>query len=387
MIYLDANATTPVSPTVLEAMLPYLAEHFGNPSSANALGAKSKEAIIKARSLVAELLHARLPEIIFTSGATESIHTVIYGAASKKGAIVTSTVEHPSTMLLLRHLEEKGARVIYVPVDGKGQLDSKALEKALATEVSLLTLIWANHETGVLFPIDDIARLAQQKNIPFHVDATQAIGKIAIDLAQTPIDYLSFSGHKIHAPKGIGVLYVRKGAALPTLIFGHQERQRRGGTENVAAIVGLGQAALEAQAHLQVMPQVARLRDTLEQGIMTMHEKICVNGGGVRVANTSNMLFPGFDAEMLLIAWKRLGIVASRGAACAAGGDEPSPVLLAMGKSRQEALSSLRFSLLSNASTTTIDAVLSVFQLFCLRNWHESHDSQKPGWSTVGLHR
>jgi len=305
MIYLDANATTPVSPTVLEAMLPYLAEHFGNPSSANALGAKSKEAIIKARSLVAELLHARLPEIIFTSGATESIHTVIYGAASKKGAIVTSTVEHPSTMLLLRHLEEKGARVIYVPVDGKGQLDSKALEKALATEVSLLTLIWANHETGVLFPIDDIARLAQQKNIPFHVDATQAIGKIAIDLAQTPIDYLSFSGHKIHAPKGIGVLYVRKGAALPTLIFGHQERQRRGGTENVAAIVGLGQAALEAQAHLQVMPQVARLRDTLEQGIMTMHEKICVNGGGVRVANTSNMLFPGFDAEMLLYRLER----------------------------------------------------------------------------------
>jgi cysteine desulfurase len=367
MIYLDANATTPVSPTVLEAMLPYLTEYFGNPSSASALGAKSKEAISKARGLVAELLHARPPEIIFTSGATESIHTVIYGAAaSKKGAVVTSTVEHPSTMLLLRYLEEKGVRVIYVPVDGKGQLDSKALEKALAAEVSLLTLIWANHETGVLFPIDDIARLAHQKNIPFHVDATQAIGKIAIDLAQTPIDYLSFSGHKIHAPKGIGVLYVRKGASLPALIFGHQERQRRGGTENVAAIVGLGQAALEAQAHLQVMPHVARLRDMLEQGIMKMHEKIRVNGGGARVANTSNMLFPGFDAEMLLYRLEKAGIVASRGAACAAGGDEPSPVLLAMGKSRQEALSSLRFSLLSDASTTTIDAVLSVFSTLLL---------------------
>ena len=367
MIYLDANATTPVSPTVLEAMLPFLAEHFGNPSSANALGAKSKEAIIKARGLVAELLHAKPAEIVFTSGATESIHTAIYGAmASKKGAIVTSTVEHPSTMLLLRHLEAKGARVIYVPVDEKGQLDIEALEKALATEVSLLTLIWANHETGVLFPIDDIAKMAQQKNIRFHVDATQAIGKIVIDLAQTPIDYLSFSGHKMHAPKGVGVLYVRKGSALPTLIFGHQERQRRGGTENVAAIVGLGQAALEAQASLEAMPNVARLRDTLEQGILKIHEKVRVNGGGARVANTSNMLFPGFDAEMLLDRLEKAGIIASRGAACAAGGDEPSPVLLAMGKSRQEALSSLRFSLLPNTTAAAIDAVLSVFSTLLL---------------------
>jgi cysteine desulfurase len=313
-------------------MLPFLTEHFGNPSSASALGAKSKEAIIQARGRVAELLQAKPAEIVFTSGATESIHTVIYGAvAGKNGAIVTSTVEHPSTMLLLRHLEAKGTRVVYVPVDDKGQLDMTALEKALEAEVGLLTLIWANHETGVLFPMDDIARLAQQKKVLLHVDATQAVGKIAIDLAQTPIDCLSFSGHKIHAPKGVGVLYRRRGTHLPARFFGHQVRQRRGGTENVAATAGLGQAALEAQANLQAMAEVARLRDALERGIMKINGKIRVNGGDKRVANTSNLLFPGVDAEMLLHRLEREGIVASRGAACAAGGDEPSPVLLAMG--------------------------------------------------------
>lgn len=362
MIYLDANATTPLTPAVLEAMIPFLKEHFGNPSSQNRLGAKAKEAIGQARRMVAELLGASPAEIIFTSGATESIHTAIYGAlAITKGAIVTSAVEHPSTILLLQAIEKTGTKVIYLPVNDEGALIVEALEKALRSDIRLLSFIWANHETGVLFPIEEIARIAKAKGILFHVDATQAIGKIPIDLRQIPIDCLSFSGHKIHAPKGIGVLYVRKGTSLPPLIFGHQERRRRGGTENVAAIAALGQAAIEAQAKLGNMRKLAMLRDKLEQGIMQLHPAICRNGGNTRVANTTNLLFPGWDAEMLLYRLEEHNIIASRGAACSAGGDEPSPVLLAMHKTKAEALSSLRFSLLSDTTAEMVDTVLTTF--------------------------
>ena len=364
-IYLDNNATTQVAPECVEAMCASMQASYGNPSSKHGSGAAAKRLLGDARAQVAALLHATPPEIVFTSCGTESNHMAIHGALvlhPHKRHVVTSTVEHPSTLLLLKHLEGQGVRVTYVPVDRRGSLDMAALERAVDADTALVTLMWANNETGVLFPVEQAAAIAHRHGALFHTDAVQAAGKIPLDLARVPADLLSLSGHKLHAPKGIGALFVRKGIKLPPLLFGHQERGRRGGTENVPAIVGLGVAcALALEGMDDESTRVKALRDKLEAAILAQVPFASVNGAGAaRVPNTTNIGFAGMDGEMLLDRLDKAGIFASSGAACTAGGSEPSHVLTAMGQEREAALSSVRFSLSRYSTDAMLERVLDV---------------------------
>lgn len=376
-IYLDNNATTRIAPEVLEAMLPFLTEGYGNPSSPHRLGEPVKGRIGEARSAVAALLRANPAEIVFTSGATESNQTAILGALEMRPGrrrIVTTAVEHPSTLLLFRHLEGKGYRVILLPVDREGSLEIGALREAVTEETALVSVMWANNETGVIFPIARVAEVARGKGALIHTDAVQAVGKISVDLSTVPADFLSFSGHKLHAPKGIGGLFVRKGLKLPPLLFGHQERGRRGGTENVPGIVGLGTgcervlSGMEGEMEAEgTHRQVRALRDRLEEGILHAIPMARVNGnrhrtasGCGRIPNTTNLRFGTLDAEAILNRLDRTGIAASAGSACASGGTEPSHVLAAMGLSREEALASVRFSLSRYTTLEEIDRVVEV---------------------------
>lgn len=364
-IYLDNNATTPVAPECLDAMLACLRENHGNPSSKHRAGERAKQSVNEARAQVAVLLNAMPAEIVFTSGGTESNHLAILGALAlnpDKHHVVTSAVEHPSTLSLLRHLETKGTRVTYLPVDAQGQLDLAALSQALAPDTALVTLLWANNETGVLFPIEAAADIVKSGGVLFHVDAVQAVGKISIDLKQAPVDFLSLSGHKLHAPKGVGALFVRKGVKLPPLLFGHQERARRGGTENVPGIVGLGAAAaLALEAMNADTARMRVLRDRLERGVIERIPFARVNGAAAgRVANTSNIRFGDMEAEIILDRLDRAGICAALGAACTAGGSEPSHVLTAMGLDRRAARASVRFSLSRYTTDAEIGRVLEV---------------------------
>jgi cysteine desulfurase len=363
-IYLDNNATTEIAPECVEAMCASLSS-YGNPSSKHGAGAVAKRLLGDARAQVAALLHATPQEIVFTSCGTESNHMAIHGVLALNPAkrhIVTSTVEHPSTLLLLKHLEGQGVRVTYVAVDGRGSLDMAALERAVNSDTALVTLMWANNETGVLFPVEQAAAIAHQHGALFHTDAVQAAGKIPLDLARVPADLLSLSGHKLHAPKGIGALFVRKGIKLPPLFFGHQERGRRGGTENVPAIVAFGVAcALALEAMDDELTRVKAMRDRLEAAILAAVPFASVNGAGVeRVPNTTNIGFAGMDGEMLLDRLDKAGIFASSGAACTASGSEPSHVLTAMGQERDTALSSVRFSLSRYSTDAMLEQVLEV---------------------------
>jgi cysteine desulfurase len=364
-IYLDNNATTPVAPECLDAMLACLRENHGNPSSKHRAGERAKQSVNEARTLVAGLLNAMPAEIVFTSGGTESNHLAILGALAlnpDKHHMVTSAVEHPSTLSLLRHLETMGMRVTVLPVDAQGQLDLAALSRALTPDTALVTLLWANNETGVLFPIEAAADIVKSGGALFHVDAVQAAGKIGIDLTQLPVDFLSLSGHKLHAPKGVGALFVRKGVKLPPLLFGHQERARRGGTENVPGIVGLGVAAALALEGMEAdTARMRALRDRLERGVVERIRFARVNGAGAaRVANTSNIRFGDMEAEIILDRLDRAGICAALGAACTAGGSEPSHVLTAMGLDRRAARASVRFSLSRYTTDAEIERVLDV---------------------------
>ena len=364
-IYLDNNATTPVAPECLDAMLACLRENHGNPSSKHRAGERAKQSVNEARAQVAGLLNAMPAEIVFTSGGTESNHLAILGALAlnpDKHHVVTSAVEHPSTLSLLRHLETMGVRVTYLPVDAQGQLDLAALSRALTPDTALVTLLWANNETGVLFPIEAAAKIVKSAGVLFHIDAVQAAGKIAIDLKQLPVDFLSLSGHKLHAPKGVGALYVRKGVKLPPLLFGHQERARRGGTENVPGIVGLGVAAALAREAMEANTARMRvLRDRLEWGVVERIPFARVNGvAAARVANTSNIRFGDMEAEIILDRLDRAGICAALGAACTAGGSEPSHVLTAMGLDRRAARASVRFSLSRYTTDAEIGRVLEL---------------------------
>lgn len=365
MIYLDNNATTAVAPEAIEAMISCLQSGPTNPSSKHKAGECSKEAVMQARGEVARLLNCTPPEIVFTSCGTESNHMAIFGALAldpAKRHIVASAVEHPSCMELLAHLETKGIRVTYLSVDSRGRLALDAVEAALTPDTALVTIMWANNETGVLFPIESIAALTRARGILFHTDAVQAGGKIPIDLKKVPIDLLSLSGHKLHAPTGVGVLFARKGIKLAAQIFGHQERARRGGTENVPGIIGLGKAAVLAQKELDTQQAVlAGLRDRLESGIIARIPIASINGQGVdRVANTTNIRFGNLEAELLLERLDRAGICASAGAACTSAGTEPSHVLLAMGLDERGALSSIRFSLGRDNTAAEIDTLLEV---------------------------
>lgn len=350
-IYVDSNATTQVAPEVIEAMLPFFKEMWGNPSSMHTFGGQVEKHIDKARQQVADLINADTSEIIFTSCGTESDNTAIRSAllaSPDKRHIITTSVEHSAVLNICKNLTKEGYDVTFLPVDTKGHLNLEKLEKELRNDTAIVSIMWANNETGVIFPIEEIAKICAEKNVPLHVDAVQAAGKIEMDVAKIPITYLALSGHKLHAPKGIGILYVCKGTPFhPWLVGGHQESGRRGGTENVASIVGMGTACELAQKNLKEDAlKLAQLRDLLEKGILDSILKSYINGDPkMRLPNTTNISFEGIEGEAILLLLNEYGICASSGSACTTESLEPSHVLVAMGVPFERAHGSIRFSL------------------------------------------
>jgi cysteine desulfurase len=365
VIYLDNNATTKVDPQVMEAMLPYFSEYYGNPSSMHSFGGGVAAKIQQARENVARLIGASPDEIVFTSCGTESDGTAIRAAIESypaKRHIVTSRVEHPAIKNLFETLSKKGYRATFVPVDREGRLDLDYFFDSLTDDTAIVSFMWANNETGVIFPIEEISRKVKERGIVFHTDAVQTAGKIPIDLKNSGVDMLSLSGHKIHAPKGIGVLYIRKGTKFsPFMIGGHQEKGRRGGTENTAAIIGMGKAAELAKQHLDsgAYRCVAELRDRLESGILARVPHTLVNGDRIhRLPNTTSVAFEYVEGEAILLMLNEHGICASSGSACTSGSLEPSHVLRAMGVPFTAAHGSIRFSLSRYTIKPEIDLVL-----------------------------
>lgn len=366
MIYFDHNATTPIAPEVREAMLPFLNDEWGNASSSYRFGSKNKGVIEAARGQVARLLGANAREIVFTSCATESNNSAICAALKarpQKRHIITSQVEHSSVLAPFRVLENDGYRVTYLGVDRDGLLDVEELKSAIDEETALVSLMWANNETGVLFPVQEVGEVCRERNVLFHCDAVQAIGKLPVDLSRTPVDYLSVTGHKLSAPKGVGALYVRRNVPFtPYLHGGHQEKGRRGGTENIAFIAALGKAAELAQHRvLDYDVQVRPLRDALENGILQSVPQAERNGHILqRLPNTSNISFNGIEAEALLLLLDGEGICAASGSACLADSEEPSHVIKAM-KPETDARNMVRFSLgLSNTMEEIEYSIASV---------------------------
>jgi len=350
MIYLDNNATTAIDSEVFDAMLPFLKEQYGNPSSAYSFGKKVARAVEHARAQVASLLHCDPEEIIFTSCGTESDNSAIQSALlidRDRKHVVTSKVEHSAILKQAEALARRGYEISWLDVYENGLLDLEALERAIRPDTAIVSLMWANNETGVLFPIKEIAEICRRKQTIFHTDAVQAVGKIPIDLCDIPIQFLSLSGHKLHAPKGVGALYVNRRTRFnPFLIGGSQENKRRGGTENTASIIALGKAAELALAHLtEEGTRVKDLRDRFEQEVMERVSGVQLNGHPhERLPNTVSLAFDGTDSEGLLMLLDQKGICCSAGSACTAGSLEPSHVLRAMGFSTDRARSSLRFS-------------------------------------------
>ena len=364
VIYVDNNATTQVAPEVLEEMLPYFNEFYGNPSSMHTFGGMVERKIVEARERLAKLLGASPEEIIFTSCGTESDSTAIRAAILSNPAkkhIVTSRVEHPAVKNLYEYLSKNGYRVTFVPVDRKGRLDLDYLYKNLGEDTAIVSIMWANNESGVIFPIEDIGGVLKEKGIVFHTDAVQAVGKIPMDLKNTAVDMLSLSGHKLHGPKGVGALYVRKGTKYsPFLIGGHQEKGRRGGTENVASIIGLGKASELAGADLpEKNIRVKRLRDKLETELLNRIPNSIVNGDREnRLPNTTSIAFEYVEGESILLLMDEYGICASSGSACTSGSLEPSHVLRAMGVPFTAAHGSIRFSLSTYNTEEEIDFII-----------------------------
>ena len=366
-IYLDNNATTAVAPEVLAAMLPYLGELYGNPSSMHSFGGQVGEAVDTARERNAAPLGAAPDEIIFTSCGSESDNTAIWSALQtqpEKRHLITTRVEHPAVLNVVQYWERQGYHVTLLGVDGKGRLDLDEYAAALSDDTALVSIMFANNEVGNIYPIQTMAEMAKERGVLFHTDAVQAVGKTPIDLRHLPVDMLSLSGHKIHAPKGIGVLYVRKGVRFrPFLRGGHQERGRRAGTENVPYIVGLGMAAQLSSDHMQEeRVNVARLRDKLENGLLERISDCMVNGDVEnRLPNTSNIAFKNVEGEAILLMLDRLGICASSGSACTSGSLEPSHVLRAMGVPFNYAHGSVRLSLSRYTTEEDVDYVIENF--------------------------
>ena len=348
-VYLDNNATTPVLPEVLGAIRPYFGERFGNASSIHHHGQETRAAVERARESVADLLGCRASEIVFTSGGTEGDNLAIFGLARPGDHIISSTIEHHAVLNSCKHLETAGCEVTYVPVDGRGLVDPDDVRRALRPNTRLITITMANNETGVLQPVEEIGKIAAEADVYFHTDAVQAAGKVEINLKRVGCDLLSISGHKMHAPQGVGALYVRKGTLLqPMLRGGSHERSRRAGTENVPGIVGLGKAAEIAREAFSRGDHkaMAAMRDRLERAILDEVESTGVNGAGApRVPNTTNIYFDYIEGEALVIALDLKGLAVSTGAACSSGAIEPSHVLTAMGLAHERARASLRFSL------------------------------------------
>ena len=350
-IYFDNNATTKVAKEVLEEIKPFFCELYGNPSSMHTFGGQIGRKIRKARRQVAELLASEPGEIIFTSGGTESNNTAIKGilaAVPNRRKIITTRVEHPAVLTVCRELENHGYEVVELSVDKQGRLDIAELEEQIDDDTALVTIMYANNETGVVFPIDKIAEMVSSRDVVFHTDAVQAVGRIPLNLSESKIDLLSISGHKLHAPKGIGALYVRKGTRLsPFMLGGHQEAGRRAGTENVPGIIGLGRACeLAAKNIRQENDKVKYLRDKLENAILQTCPDCRLNGDKAnRLPNTTNISFEYIEGEAILLMLDKYGICASSGSACTSGSLEPSHVLRAMGVPFTAAHGSVRFSL------------------------------------------
>jgi len=349
--YFDNNATTRVAPEVIEAMLPYLQDYWGNPSSIYHFGSQLAEAIDQAREQVAGLIHADSREVVFTSCGTESINAVLHSAVSgapAKRHIVTTAVEHSATINCCDQLQKQGCEITWLPVDANGQLDPALVEAAIRPDTALVSVMLANNETGVVFPVAKISEICRAKGVLLHADAVQAPGKLQLDVRVLGVDFLSLSAHKLHAPKGVGLLFVRRHTKFqPYLVGGHQERDRRGGTENVAGIVGFGRAAELALSRLdEENTRVRGLRDRLENTILARIPATKRNGDAQeRLPNTSNISFANVEGEAVLMMLDQLGVCASSGSACTTGSLEPSHVLTAMGLNRSESRASIRFSL------------------------------------------
>jgi len=387
--YFDNNATTRVAPEVVEAMIPYLRDLWGNPSSVYGFGKQLAKPLEAAREKVAALINAEPREIIFTSGGTESINSAIHSALAtqpQKRHILTTAVEHSATIKFCAHLTKMGFEVTLLPVESDGSLDIPLLEKSIRPDTAIVSVMWANNETGVLFPIEEIAAICRGKKVLFHTDAVQAPGKLKIDVADLGVDLLSLSAHKLHGPKGVGLLYVKRGVKYQAhVIGGGQEQGRRGGTENVASIVGFGLAGELAMAHLRDETALIRaLRDKMENGILKSVPGAVLNGArDARLPNTSNISFEGIEAEGILLLLDELGICASSGSACTSGSLDPSHVLLAMGCSTARARGSVRFSLGIYNTEADVDFLLKHLPPIIAKLRGHSHSGKKSQSKTV----
>lgn len=366
VIYLDNNATTKVDPAVIDAMMPYLTEYYGNPSSMHTFGGNVMHEIEHSRAQVAQLINADPREILFTSCGTESDNTALLATLQSypgKRHIVTTRVEHSAIMNMCKHLSKQGYAITYLPVDSQGMIDLEDLKHAITHDTALVSIMFANNETGVIYPVDEIAQIVKERGVVFHTDAVQAVGKVPMDMQKLPADLVSLSGHKLHAPKGVGVLYVRRGTRFqPFMIGGHQENGRRGGTENVAAVIGLGKACEIAAQHLEYEnTEVKRLCNKLESALLSSIPNSIINGNpGTRLPNTTNISFEYVEGEGILLLLNEHGICASSGSACTSGSIEPSHVLRAMGVPFTAAHGSVRFSLSRYTTESEIDKVIEV---------------------------
>ena len=365
-IYFDNNATTRIAPEVLEEMEPYLIDLYGNPSSMHTFGGQLHNKIEEARAKVGGLIGAEPEEIVFMSCGTESDNTALKSAIEsypQKRHIVTTRVEHPAVFNFAKHLARKGYRATFLPVDNRGRLDMDAFSKAFDDDTAVVSIMYANNETGVIFPIEEIGGILRERKILFHTDAVQAVGKLPIDLKRLPIDMLSLSGHKLHAPKGIGALYVRKGTRFyPYIIGGHQENGRRAGTENVGSIIGLGKACELAGKNLEKeTAYLSKLRNRLERNLLKDCPDVRINGDTEhRLPNTTNISFEYVEGEAILLRLNEYGICASSGSACTSGSLEPSHVLRAMGIPFTAIHGSIRFSLSRYNTEAEIDKVIEI---------------------------
>lgn len=363
-VYLDNNATTPVLPEVLDAMRPYYGEHFGNASSIHHHGQETRAAVERAREWVAKLLGCRPAEVVFTSGGTEADNLAIFGLVQPGDHVITSTIEHHAVLNSCKQLQGRGVEVTYVPVDGRCLANPDDVRRALRTNTKLVTIMMANNETGVIQPVEEIGKICVEADVYFHTDAVQAASKVPIRVKEIGCDLLSISGHKFHAPQGVGALFVRKGTVLEPLFFGgSHERSRRAGTENVPGIVGLGKAAELAMKAFDKGEdcEMAALRDRLENAILSKVDAAGVNGTGApRVPNTTNIYFDYIEGEALVIALDLKGLSVSTGAACSSGAIEPSHVLTAMGLRPDRARASLRFSLGKQNTADNVDFAIQL---------------------------